>query len=78
MNDSFLSKIEVAIRREAGLEEIAELLRDCRDAGLPQRDVCSALEDLRYRVGPAMEDRVLEALDVATGFCPPHLRVWNK
>lgn len=60
------------------LASIAEHLAGLRDLGLTRDEVREALDFLRSRApDEATEDRILEALDLVAGFCPPHLDVWG-
>ena len=65
-----------ALRTGASLDDLAALLRHHRDEGMTQSEAQSVLENMRATLSEADEDRVLEMLDLVTGFCPVHLRVW--
>lgn len=78
MDDQFESTIRDAIESDASLTEIAALLREWRDRGLSSEVAASVLEELRVKLDIDDEDRVLEVLDLVTGFCAPHLRVWER
>jgi hypothetical protein len=78
VRDAFISAVKDALKRQAGLAEFREILREHRDLGLTRQDACDALEGLRGGMDESTEDRVLEVLDVASGFCAPHLRVWPE
>ncbi|MDX2285333.1 MAG: hypothetical protein NW241_14305 [Bacteroidia bacterium] len=58
------------------LTRAMELLAAYRDAGGTQQAAMQLLESLRHIQGEDWENRVLEVLDIACGFCRPELRVW--
>lgn len=76
MNDQFLISIQEAAERGAPLEEIAGVLRIWRERGLTAEEASRALELLRENADEQLEDRILEVMDVVSGFCRPELRVW--
>ena len=78
MDDQFESTIRDAIRSDASLPEVAALLREWRDRGLSSEAAASVLEKLRVQFDVDHEDRVLEVLDLVTGYCAPHLRIWER
>lgn len=61
----------------AGLEELRGWLRRYRDDGVDAAAMTRHLQGLRAACadGPS-EDRLLELLDLSSGFCAPHLRIW--
>ena len=57
---------------------VAASLRECRDLGLTRLEAIEILGRLRDRADDeAKEDRVLEMLDIVTGFCSAELNVWD-
>jgi hypothetical protein len=78
MSNGFAKDIEDALKREASMEEVVSILRDYQDQGMTAKSAAEALETLRVGADERTEDRLLEILDIVTGFCRPHLRVWNK
>ncbi|MDX1909685.1 MAG: hypothetical protein SF053_21790 [Bacteroidia bacterium] len=60
----------------AWLLQAAEWLGRYRDMGGTQPSAILLLESLRYEQDEGWEDRVLEVLDIAYGFCKPELRTW--
>jgi hypothetical protein len=60
------------------LSRIVATLREYRQQGVARHEVQSALEELREKAhGEASEDRILEVLDIVSGFCPPEMTVWH-
>jgi hypothetical protein len=58
------------------LSQARKQLELYRDAGGAQQSAIQLLESLRYVRDADWEDRVLEVLDIAYGFCRAELRVW--
>lgn len=57
--------------------ELHQLLEEFRDQGGSSEDALAVLKRLRAEANDErIEDRILELMDVATGYCPPHLRIW--
>ena len=78
MNEQFLVALREAVERGAPLEEIVGILRMWRERGLTAEDASKALELLREGADEQLEDRILEVMDIASGFCRPELRVWGS
>jgi hypothetical protein len=78
MSSEFRRDIEAAIERGAALEEIVGILRKHRDDGTTAAAAAETLEVMRAGADERTEDRLLEILDVATGFCRPEYRVWGE
>jgi hypothetical protein len=72
------TEIGDALRRAAPLEEIVDILRKYRDQGLTAKSAAETLEAMRSTFDAQTEDRLLEVLDIVTGFCRPEIRVWNE
>jgi hypothetical protein len=70
--------LEKAISARLPLRQIVSNLREYRRAGITRDEVRFALESLRGRVrDEATEDRILEVMDIVTGFCPQEITVWD-
>ncbi len=81
MNEShFRRELQTALTRNASGSELADILRCHRDAGLTQQRAYDDLRIVRQLVSddPQLEDRVLELMDLVTGFCSPHARLWSE
>lgn len=77
MNRSFADEVQLALERDAPWDDLASILRDHRDRGLPPRAAYDALEGLRVRApDAATQDRILDLMDVACGWCSPGRRIW--
>lgn len=67
-----------ALSSDAELDELRELLVAYRSAGGSQADACEILARL-LRIVPLddpREDRLLEMMDFASGWCQPRYAVW--
>ena len=71
-------ELESAITSGHSLGQIDSLLRDLRDAGVSRHEAREALETLRARaLDEATEDRILEVMDIVSGFCNSEISVWR-
>ena len=61
------------------LVEAHSMMCEFRDRGLSQADALRVLGELRASSkNEVVEDRVLDLLDLATGWCSASLRVWTS
>jgi hypothetical protein len=71
-------ELETAIMTGRSLRQIVAALRDLRGAGVSRQEVERALQGLRSRApDEAAEDRILEVMDVVSGFCRREDTVWE-
>ena len=68
--------IEAAISRDESLESISSILKRYKEKGIDQPSVIDLLESMRTDADEKDEDRVLEILDIVTGFCGSKYTVW--
>ncbi|MDO8071976.1 hypothetical protein O3299_10570 [Janthinobacterium sp. SUN176] len=72
-----------ALDARAGLLTLRAILLRYRASGVTAAQVASLLHELRPSMqngaqeGP-LEDVILDALDMVTGWCTPQLRVWDE
>ena len=67
-----------AILTGVPLQEILSTLRAYRQLGVTRPEVQATLEALRDRTrDEAVEDRILEVMDVVSGFCSRDQSVWD-
>ena len=72
------TELLTGVENELSLSELLEILREFKREGGSQSDALSALEVLRNQLNEEKsEDVVLELMDFVTGFCSPHMRLWN-
>ena len=70
--------LQGAISARVPLAQVAMSMREYRQHGVTREQVRSALEALRERApGEETEDRILEILDIVSGFCPRETNVWD-
>jgi hypothetical protein len=77
MSIEFSNAIQAALAENASIEEIVGILRAYRRQGMSAKSAAEVLEAIRINADEKTEDRILEILDIVTGFCPPERRVWN-
>lgn len=68
-----------ALNARAGLLELRAILLRYHASGVTAAQVAALLQELRAATqeGP-LEDVILDALDMVTGWCAPQLRVWDE
>lgn len=76
------SKLLAELRAGAPLDALIRQLVDLADSGVSAEQALAMLNDIRAAVvrdqdGEEVEDRVLDLMDLATGFCSPHMRIWK-
>ncbi len=77
-SEHLLEELKGVISARVPLWQIVSTVREYRDQGVTRLEVQSALESLRGRAGDeATEDRILEIMDIASGFGPWEATVWE-
>lgn len=67
-----------ALDARAGLLTLHAILLRYKASGVTAEQVESLLQELRGAThDEALEDAILDALDMVTGWCAPQLRVWG-
>ena len=67
-----------ALYARAGLLTLHAILLRYKASGVTAEQVESLLQELRGAThDEALEDAILDALDMVTGWCAPQLRVWG-
>ncbi len=79
MTNAHLSReLEAVITSGLTLRQVVSALRDYRRQGITRDEVRHALEALRDQaLDETVEDRILEIMDVVSGFCPRENTVWE-
>lgn len=77
MSEELAVEIAEAIRRDAPMEEFVAILRSYRDRGVTAESAYGTLDRMRVGVDDRTEDRILDVMDVVSGFCAPSFSVWN-
>jgi hypothetical protein len=79
MTDAHLrEELEGAIMAGHPLRQIVSTLREYQRLGIGRDEVRIALESLRKRApDEEVEDRILEVMDVVSGFCSRENTVWE-
>lgn len=78
MSGAFKKEIIEGLDRFASLDEFTEILKRHRDGGLSQSTAELCLSSIRADSDEEVEDRLLEVLDLVSGWCGPELGVWVK
>lgn len=72
------SDLFAALDARAGLLTLHAILLRYKASGVTAEQVESLLQELRGATqDEALEDVILDALDMVTGWCGPQLRVWG-
>ena len=72
------TKLRTGVENELSLAELLEILREFKREGGSQSEALETLEVLRSQsTDENSEDVLLELMDFVTGFCSPHMSLWN-
>ena len=69
--------LELAFSEDLPLIKLIHILREFKNGGGKQADVVNILDALRVESNNEMEVVILELMDFVTGFCSPHMRIWD-
>jgi hypothetical protein len=76
--ESLATAVADGLARGASFDDLVALLIESRDAGLDQQAAYDAITTLRSTTDEALDDRVLELLDLVSGWCRPSARIWPE
>lgn len=65
-----------ALDKSAKLDVFRTILVKYREKGFSPESVNELLAAMRNGVAEDVEDRILEIMDIVSGFCAPNMRVW--
>lgn len=65
-----------ALERNYDVNLLREILVKYREENFSSGSVYSLLDAIRIGATEDIEDRVLELMDIVSGFCYPYMRVW--
>jgi hypothetical protein len=74
---TFAADIRSALARNAGWDELLQVVVRHRDAGLTQRAAYEALQELRAGLTEPEEDQILDLMDRVHGWCSADQRLWR-
>jgi hypothetical protein len=78
-NTEFKDNICTALQSDASLEVLLKILRSFKESGGKQEEAYSILEEVRKEnKGELFEERLLDVMDFASGFCPVDKRIWQS
>ena len=71
--------LENMIAESRGLFDFQAYMRDLKKNGVKKDEVYRILETLRpkFASNEEKEDLILEVMDIVTGFCSGHMKVWD-
>jgi len=73
------SEIKEALQKNVSLPTLVDLLYQYKQIGGLQKEAYAILEKIRDNdIKESMEDRVLELMDVVSGFCSQDKRIWDE
>jgi hypothetical protein len=78
LRERFERAVRDALDTGTSLDGLTEVVRDFQSRGLSQAEATDSLGGLRASLAEGDEDRILELLDVVTGWCSPRMRIWNE
>ncbi|MFB3042184.1 MAG: hypothetical protein ACE1ZS_10375 [Candidatus Poribacteria bacterium] len=77
-NIEFKDNIYTALQSYISLEVLVKILWSFKESGGEQTEAYSILEEIREEITEEpLEDRLLEVMDFASGFCPIDKRIWQ-
>ena len=77
INEALRTNIHNAISDSRDLDTMFKILLDFRTKGGRQSEAIDTLEYMRKESSGEYEDKILEIMDFASGFCIPKYKVWQ-
>jgi hypothetical protein len=78
IHTEFRDNLYIALQSKVPLEVLLKSLRSFKERGGKQAEAYSLLEEMREEItDESVEDRLLEVMDFASGFCPIDKRIWK-
>lgn len=74
--DRFIEEVEQALTADGGRAKVRAVAKRWAGAGMTSEEMIERLEVMRYQVTDEQEDRILELMDAAVGWCSPHQRLY--
>lgn len=72
-------EMEDALAGDSSMDEIWSLLREFHSRGVSQDELLQFLENLRASApSEQYEDRILEVMDLVSGFCREDQALWGR
>ena len=78
-SEHICKELEGLIAAGFSLRQVVATLREYRRQGITRQEVQLALEELRDQApDEVVEDRILEIMDIVSGFCSLENTVWEE
>jgi len=77
LDDGLDQQLTRVLHSALDLQAIRQVLVLYRERGFSAQAVYDRLAHLRLEAVGAEEERILEAMDIASGYCPARCRVWE-
>lgn len=75
MSKTLNERLKTIAFSDSSLRTVSEQLKELVKEGVDKRAIETGLNELRESASESDEDRILEILDLVTGFCGPDLRL---
>ena len=76
IDEELKHRLDRAISASKDLDFMFKILREYKLSGGTQLDAVDTLEYMRQGASEDYEERLLEIMDFASGFCAPQKKVW--
>ena len=76
IDNDLKQQIDRAISENKNLGALWDILRDFKLNGGDQQVALDTLQSMREGASEDYEDRILEVMDFASGWCQPSSRIW--
>jgi anthranilate phosphoribosyltransferase len=70
------SELRSALEGDCDFNLLRAILMKYREKGFSSESVYEFLGTMRSGVAESTDDRILELMDIVSGFCSPGMRVW--
>ena len=76
LNEAFEKDIIEILDGEYKIPALLEVIKKYKKSGIGQEEMLKELERIRHLKDEKFEDRILEVMDIISGFCRPDYRLW--